>query len=173
VYGNSRTTESLRRKYAYAFEQTQLGGGKPMLDLRTIEAGQTINVAGLPVTPIEVLHGSLPTLGYRFGRLAYVTDVSSVPEGAYRQLDGLELLVIDALRWRPHPTHFSIDEALAVVERVRPERTLFTHICHEIDHAATRVRLPAGVDLAYDGMVVEVADRDDAVADDSRKVATI
>lgn len=155
-YGNAETTASLRQKYAYAFEPTQFGGGKPRLDLRTVRAGEPFEAAGVPVLPVGVLHGSIEALGYRMADFAYVTDVSAVPEASLPPLEGLELLVIDALRWRPHPTHFSIEEALEVVRRVRPTRTLFTHICHDLDHEKTNRALPEGVSLAYDGLVVEM-----------------
>jgi phosphoribosyl 1,2-cyclic phosphate phosphodiesterase len=115
-----------------------------------------VTVFGLEVRPIPVRHGHGEVLGYRFGDLAYVTDVSAIPESSLALLEGLDLLVLDALRWRPHPTHFSVDEALAVAERLHPRRTLFTHICHDLDHDATNAKLPPGVELAYDGLVVDL-----------------
>ena len=103
-----------------------------------------------------VHHGRLPVLGYRFGNLAYITDCSEIPDPTMERLKGLDVLVLVALRYRRHPTHFSVAEALEVVQRLQPRRTLFTHICHDLDHGETNRSLPLGVELAYDGLVVEV-----------------
>jgi phosphoribosyl 1,2-cyclic phosphate phosphodiesterase len=157
-FGARETLDNLRRQFSYVFVDTgHKGGGIPRLELVEIAANQPFDVLGLTVEPIPVLHGRTPVLGFRLGRLAYVTDCSEISAESRRLLAGLDVLVLDALRWRPHPTHFSIEEALAVVEEVRPRRTLFTHICHDLGHEATRHLLPSGVELAYDGLVVEVA----------------
>ena len=100
------------------------------------------------------MHGPTPVLGYRFADIAYVTDTNYISEASLSRLTGLDVLVLDALRERPHPTHYSLTEALAVVERLKPARTYFTHICHDLDHEATNQRLPAGVELAFDGLDV-------------------
>ncbi len=155
-YGNRETLDNLTRQFWYVFADTQKGGGKPQLDLIPVEPGQPLSVLGLEVRPIPVLHGRLPVLGYRFGDLAYVTDVSEIPVESLALLEGLDVLVLDALRWRPHPTHFSVEQALAVVERVRPDRAYFTHICHDLGHVETNQKLPPGVELAYDGLAIEL-----------------
>ena len=100
------------------------------------------------------MHGPRPILGFRVGSFAYLTDCSGIPETSWPLLDGVKTLVLDALRNRPHPTHFSVSEALEVAARLSPERTYFTHICHDLPHAATCARLPHGVELAYDGLVL-------------------
>jgi phosphoribosyl 1,2-cyclic phosphate phosphodiesterase len=158
-YGNAETVGALRRQYGYAFEPGQHGGGKPRLELSVVEPGIRFAAAQVAILPIGVRHGCLPILGYRIGDFAYVTDVSDLPAAALDSLAGLDLLVLGALRWRPHPTHLSVEQALAVVERLRPKRALFTHICHDLDHEATCERLPPGVALAYDGLRVESQNR--------------
>ena len=159
-YGNRQTIENLARQFWYVFAETQRGGGKPRLDLIAVEPDRLISVLGLEVRPIPALHGSLEVLGYRFGDLAYVTDCSAIPDQSLALLEGLDVLVLDALRWRPHPTHFSVDQALEVVDRVKPSRTYFTHICHDLDHEETNLRLPEGVELAYDGLAVDLVSSD-------------
>ena len=156
-FGNQATLDALARQFWYAFAQTQLGGGKPRLELVSVSPEAPFEVFGLPVIPIPVLHGDLPILGYRLGSFAYITDCSRLPDESLALLADLDLLVLDALRWRPHPTHFSIEEALAVVRAARPRRTLFTHIAHDLDHDATNLALPTDVALAYDGLVVDLA----------------
>jgi phosphoribosyl 1,2-cyclic phosphate phosphodiesterase len=94
-------------------------------------------------------------LGFRFGRFAYLTDCSRIPDESWPLLDGVETLLLDALRDRPHPTHFTVAEAVAAAERIGAATTYFTHICHDLSHAATCARLPAGVQLAYDGLVID------------------
>jgi len=157
VFGSSQTLDNLRRQFFYVFIETPAAGGKPKLDLRAIDPlDRKFIVAGLDVQPVPVLHGTTPVLGFRFGSLAYVTDTNRIPSASMDLLQGLDVLILDALRDRPHPTHFSLGEALDVVERLRPRRTYFTHICHDLDHVATNRRLPSGVDLAYDGLTIEV-----------------
>ena len=108
---------------------------------------------------MPLLHGRLPILGFRFGAFAYLTDASTIPDAAWPLLEGLDVLVLNALRHRPHPTHFSLSEAVAVAERLAPRRTFFTHVCHDLPHAITNRSLPAGMALAHDGLrlTVEVA----------------
>ena len=153
-YGSRATLAAIRRAFAYVFEDGQEGGGKPQLDL--IEIRGPFELLGVPVVPVPVLHGSMEVLGYRLGRFAYVTDCNFIPEESYGLLDGVEVLILDALRYRPHPTHFSVEEAIRVAARIGAARTVLTHIAHEIDHDAPAVPLPPGVELGYDGLVLEV-----------------
>ena len=104
--------------------------------------------------PIPLRHGPYPVLGFRFGNLAYCTDTNGIPDESWPLLEGLERLVLDGLRHRPHPTHFTLEEAIDVARKLRPRRTLFTHICHDLEHEATNAALPPGMELAYDGLVV-------------------
>jgi phosphoribosyl 1,2-cyclic phosphate phosphodiesterase len=143
--------------FQYIFgKPRQVGGGVPQLRLFSISGPFTMG--GAEIVPVPLLHGALPVLGFRIGPFAYLTDCNRIPDASWPMLTangGVRFLIIDALRERSHPTHFSVPEALAVVERLRPERTYFTHICHDLPHAATCARLPAGVELAYDGLVLE------------------
>ena len=159
-YGDERTLADLRRTFFYIFHPQELGGGVPRLTL--FQIGGPFVLGGIDVVPVPLLHGVRPILGFRMGSFAYLTDCSRIPDESWPLLEGVRTLVLDALRDRPHPTHFSVSEALAVVERLAPERAYFTHICHDLPHAATCARLPAGVELAYDGLVLEI-DKDPAV----------
>lgn len=154
-YGTEATLGQLRQAFAYIFEPTQEGGGKPRIALRPV-AGE-FDLFGHAVTPVPVLHGALEVLGYRFGRFAYITDCSTLPEASWPLLAGVDTLILGALRHRPHPTHFSISEAIEAAARIGARRVAFTHINHEIDHGAPGVELPPGVELGYDGLVFEVS----------------
>ena len=155
LYADAATAGELQRVFRYAFAPpAQLGGGVPQLDLREIRGPFT--AAGVRVVPVPLLHGRLPILGFRFGRFAYLTDCSAIPEASFELLHGLDVLVIDALRHRPHPTHFTLAEASAAAARIGAGRTYFTHICHDLPHAATNATLPPGLALAHDGLVVDV-----------------
>ena len=106
------------------------------------------------MAPIPLRHGRFDVLGFRFGNVAYCTDTNLIEPASMALLQGLDVLVLDALRPRPHPTHFSLDEAIAVARQLGPRRTLFTHICHDLEHEATNAALPPGMELAYDGLRV-------------------
>ena len=154
-YGDAQTLSDLRRMFRYIFTSpSRAAGGIPRLSLFQVAGPWTL--AGVEIVPVPLLHGSRPILGYRLGSFAYLTDCNHIPDGSWPLLAGVRTLVLDALRDRPHSTHFSVSEALQVVERLAPERTYFTHICHDLPHAATCARLPAGVELAYDGLVLEL-----------------
>lgn len=155
VFGDQDCLEDIRRRFAYIFTETlQRGGGKPRLELTPIRG--PFDLLGLPVQPVPVFHGLLPVLGYRFGPLAYVTDCNRIPRESMGMLRGLDVLVLDALRHRPHSTHFTVAEALGVIEDLRPARAYLTHMTHDLDHEATNAELPPGVELAYDGLSLEV-----------------
>ena len=154
-YADQRTLGDLRRIFSYIFDAgPPTGGGVPRLSL--FEVGGPFSIGGVEVVPVPLMHGSRQILGYRVGSFAYLTDCNHIPDRSWPLLEGVDTLVLDALRNRPHSTHFSVDQALQVVERLRPERTWFTHICHDLPHAATCARLPEGVELAYDGLVLEI-----------------
>ena len=153
-YGDPRTMTELRRTFAYIFEATDEGGGIPKIDLHHVDGAFTIG--GTPIVPVPVLHGRRLILGYRLGGFAYLTDCSEIPNQSWPLLAGLDTLVIDALRHRPHSSHFTVAGALAVVERLAPRRAVLTHICHDLAHEATGATLPAGVEMAYDGLTVEI-----------------
>lgn len=153
-YASEITWQGLRRVYEYAF----VTGGysaKPRIEPHTITG--PFHTSGLDVEPIEVIHGELPVTAFRIGGFAYVTDCNHIPNEACERLLGLDLLVIDALRIKAHPTHLTLDAALGYIERLAPGRALLTHISHDIMHSEYESRLPEGVQIAYDGLVVESA----------------
>jgi len=153
-YGDARTVADIRQAFAYAFDPaTQKGGGLPQIVTFTIQGA--FCVGRQEIVPVPLFHGERPILGLRFGGFAYLTDCSRIPDSSWALLEGLEVLVIDALRDRPHPTHFTVAEAIDASRRIAPRRTYFTHMCHDLPHAATSARLPDGMELAYDGLVVE------------------
>ena len=155
-YANAPTWETLKRSFYYVFDGLpRQGGGIPQLVAH--EIGGAADVAGLRVVPIPLWHGRMPILGFRFGRFAYLTDCNALPDEAWPLLEGLDVLVLDALRYRPHTTHFTVEEATAVAGRIGAAQTWFTHMTHDIRHAELSARLPAGVALAYDGLVLDVA----------------
>jgi phosphoribosyl 1,2-cyclic phosphate phosphodiesterase len=154
-YGDARTLDDLRRIYAYVFESgPKFGGGIPQVTTARVAGEFCIGAATF--VPVPLLHGSRTILGYRIGSFAYLTDCSAIPETSWALLSGVKTLILDALRPRPHPTHLSLDQALAVVEQLKPDRALFTHMCHDLPHAETCARLPPDVQLAYDGLTFEI-----------------
>ena len=154
-FGAADTVRELRRMFAYVFEGArQKGGGLPQLSL--FEIAGTFTLGGADIVPVPLLHGVLPVLGFRLGAFAYLTDCNRIPDGSWPLLEGVRTVIIDALRHRPHSTHFSVGEAIEVVQRLGAQRAYFTHICHDLPHAATCAALPPGIELAYDGLVLEI-----------------
>jgi phosphoribosyl 1,2-cyclic phosphate phosphodiesterase len=161
LYADERTLADLRRIFDYAFKQTE-GGHEYVPRLRPFLVdgpfcvrGSGANGASVSIVPVPILHGARMILGYRLGSFAYLTDCSGIPEASFALLDGVELLVIGALRDRPHPSHFTVAEAIAAASRIGASRVYFTHMNHDLGHVATCARLPAGIQLAYDGLVVQ------------------
>ena len=150
-FGDADTIATTRDVFSYA-RPPYVSPDRPALAFETIEGPTTI--AGVEVIPIPLTHDQRTIFGYRIGRFAYCTDCSAIPAASFDLLADLDLLVLDALRYTPHPAHFNLAQALEAVERIRPQRTLLTHIAHEISHAATSSELPDGVELAYDGLQV-------------------
>jgi phosphoribosyl 1,2-cyclic phosphate phosphodiesterase len=153
VYATEATWQGLRRIFAYAFEQSGYPG-VPRMEPHSIEGD--FDLLGLRVEPLTVVHGRLPVTAFRIGEFAYVTDCNLIPDETCARLIGLQLLVIDALRFKKHPTHMTLDQALRYIERLKPRRALLTHISHDIKHAEASEHLPENVEIAYDGLVVEV-----------------
>lgn len=155
VYGSPPTLAAIRHIFSYAFGPVQPGGTKPDIELHPVT--QPFAVGDVTVTPVPAWHGRLEVTGYRIGTMAYVTDVSRVPDSSKEMLQGLDVLVLGALRFRPHPTHMTIPEALALIEELKPGRAFLTHLSHEVEHEATDAELPDHVRLAYDGLQVDIA----------------
>lgn len=154
IYADAPSMASLRRIFAYIFEGTYAGGGIPKLDAHVING--PFDLWGVRMVPLPVFHGDLPVLGFRFGRAAYITDFSTIPESTLEMLGGVEFLILDALRHQPHPTHSTVEHSLSLVERLRPKHAYFTHIAHELLHATANAALPPGVELAYDGLKIDL-----------------
>lgn len=166
VYADEHTMEHLRRVYKHIFEKDQNVNDSFVATLiaHQIKAGQTLDVFGLRVRAIRLLHGRLPMLGYRVEGspgtestvfpLAYCTDVSAVPTETWREFAGVKTLVLDALRKRHHPTHLTLDQAIRIAEQVNADRTYFVHMAHDLGHAETQAELPKGMFLACDGLVL-------------------
>ncbi|HJY34783.1 MAG TPA: MBL fold metallo-hydrolase [Vicinamibacterales bacterium] len=153
-YGDARTIDEIRRTFSYVFDpKTPAGGGLPEIDLHVVDA--PFEIGGCRIVPVPLWHGKRLLYGYRIGSLAYLTDVSRIPDESWPLIDGVDVLVLDALRHRPHPTHFSLSEALEATSRIRPADAWFTHICHDLGHSATHASLPPHVQLAYDGLSVD------------------
>jgi phosphoribosyl 1,2-cyclic phosphate phosphodiesterase len=153
LYATSHACQFLRNMFRYIFEPTYRFGGLPQVELHVIEGA--VELFGARFEPLTVIHGETPILGFRFGSAAYLTDHSEVPEETLEKLRGLDILFLDALRYKPHPTHSTVEQSLKIVEAVRPKRTFFTHICHDLPHEETNAALPEGVRLAFDGMKLE------------------
>ena len=154
IYSTARTQETLRRQFAYIFDEGPTESSLPGVDLRTIDE-RPFELFGATITPIPANHGSQPVMGFRIGTLAYLTDFSTLPEESKKLLHGLDVFILDALRHRPHPTHSNVEQSLALVAEVKPKLAYFTHICHDLAHEETNAALPANVKLAHDGLKLE------------------
>lgn len=151
-YADGPTAAHIRRTFDYAFgAATQAGGGLPEVPLVVIDE-QPFDLLGLRIIPVPLIHGMLSILGFRIGGFAYLTDCSEIPEASFPLLEGLDTLVLDGLRHKPHPTHFSISEAVLVAERIAPRITYLTHMNHDVLHKQTERELPESVRLGYDGL---------------------
>jgi len=158
VFCEQQTEDCIRRAFSYAFAEHVKNwppGFVPQVDFVRVGPGIEFETLGQKIMPIRLDHGRFSVLGFRIGNLAYCTDVNHIPDSSWPLLEGLDTLILDALRPEPHPTHFCVDEALQVVERVRPRQTYFTHISHFLGHEETQAILPAGVHMAYDGLVLD------------------
>jgi phosphoribosyl 1,2-cyclic phosphate phosphodiesterase len=159
LYCEELVEKRIRTSFDYAFAPPEFNnhpGATPRLEFVSIGV-EPFDVLGVRLHPIRLMHGRLPVLGFRLGNVAFCTDVSHIPDESWPLLEGLDVLVIDALRDQPHPTHMSIPQSLEVVSRVRPRQTYFTHISHALDYESTNARLPPGVELSYDGLRIRYA----------------
>ncbi|MEE8451600.1 MAG: MBL fold metallo-hydrolase [Thermoguttaceae bacterium] len=154
IYCNETVEHRIRRTFDYAFDpvtRAYPAGGVPRLVFRRIDT-EPLAILGAQVIPIPLQHGRFEVQGYRVGNIAYCTDTNGIPPESCQLLQDLDVLILDALRHRPHATHFNLEEAIAVAGELAPRRTLFTHMSHDLDHETTNATLPPGMELAYDGM---------------------
>ena len=155
VYANERAWRDIRRIFQYIFEPSHFGGGLPQVVAHTVSHGAQFCLApDFQITPVEVIHGRLPVTAYRFNDFAYATDLSEIPPASLEMLRGLDVLVLDCLRLRPHPTHLWLERSLAYVAELKPRRAYFTHMAHDIKHARDSALLPRGIEWAYDGLEI-------------------
>lgn len=157
IYADGNTVRGLHTTMPYCFTQT-LYPGVPKLNLHTVRPHEPLRIGDVEVMPIVVMHDKLPILGYRFGRLAYITDMKTIDEGELAYLDGVDTLIVNALRWeKEHHSHQLVADAIAFARRIGAKRTFFTHLTHNIGlHDEAEKRLPEGFHLGYDGLVIDV-----------------
>jgi phosphoribosyl 1,2-cyclic phosphate phosphodiesterase len=155
IYAMRETISVLRSTFPYAFGLVESTGASiPNVELHEIDR-DTFRVGDIDITPIPMTHGqNLRVNGYRFGAMAYCTDTNHISRESLDLLMGLDVLIIDGLRWEPHPTHFTIEESLAIIDRLSPKRAYLTHIAHQIRHSVDSEKLPRGVEFCYDGLVI-------------------
>lgn len=153
LYAQPEAAEFLRSMFRYIFDNNYKYGGIAQVELQPIEGA--VELFGARFEPVTVLHGDAEILGFRFGSAAYLTDFSEIPQKSLDQLRDLDVLFLDALRHRPHPTHSTVDNSLRIVDELNPKRAYFTHICHDLPHAATNAALPAHVRLSHDGLKLQ------------------
>lgn len=149
-FADARTCGQLRHVFSYIFDYPDIPGGIPMLDIREVTG--SFEFMNIPIEPIEIFHGTIPILAYRIGDFVYATDCSRIPEESYDRLKNVETLVLDCLRFKPHPTHFHFDRAIEVAKRINARRTFFTHMSHDLEHDTVSRQLPERMHLAYDGL---------------------
>jgi phosphoribosyl 1,2-cyclic phosphate phosphodiesterase len=153
IYGATETIETIRETFRYIFEARHSESSRPKVAAKVLD-GESFELFGLTVEPILLSHGSAYIYGFRFGPVAYLTDHSDIPEASLERLRDLDVLFLDALRHTPHPTHSTVERSLETVERLKPARAYFTHICHDLPHEQTERQLPPHVRLAYDGLEI-------------------
>ena len=153
LYASEEAGEFIRNMFRYIFDADYKFGGLPQVEMRVING--PVELFGVSFEPVPVIHGEAEIYGFRFGSAAYLTDHSDIPEASLAKLQNLDILFLDALRHKPHPTHSTVANSLQIVERLKPKRAFFTHICHDLPHEATNSSLPPNVRLSYDGMKLE------------------
>lgn len=155
IFANDPAWKDLRRIFKYIFEPDHVGGGLPQLIPHTVFPNASFCVGdGLEITPLEVIHGKLSVMAYRFNNFAYATDLNFISDETIDAMQGLDVLVLDCVRIKPHPTHLGINEALGYIERINPKRAFLTHLNHDVMHARDSKLLPDNVQFAYDGLIV-------------------
>jgi phosphoribosyl 1,2-cyclic phosphate phosphodiesterase len=156
IFAAPDTMASIHRCFQYIFDGVRKESQIPQLDARLIH-GAAFDLFGLEFLPVPIVHGHQTIYGFRFGAAAYLTDHSDIPESSMEQLRGLDVLFLDALRYKPHPTHSTVDRSVKTVEKLAPRRAFFTHICHDLGHERAESLLPPHIRLAYDGLEIHVS----------------
>ncbi|RXS94635.1 MBL fold metallo-hydrolase [Silvibacterium dinghuense] len=156
LYADDATAAVLRTVFSYTFAPDAKYPTRARVRLEPMNGQESAQIAGVRFQRIPLMHGRLAVGGYRFGNVAYLTDMNRIPEESLPLLEDLDVMILDALRWEPHPSHANVDEALGWVERVRPRQAWFTHIAHELDHAPTEAALPPHIRMAYDGLRIPI-----------------
>ncbi len=159
VYGGHATIEDMRRIFDYVLRAPEPGVYRPEIIFKEVSAGQSLDCGCLKVTPFEVEHGRIPTLGYRIDNdrgcsVGYAPDCSAMNGPAIRQLRGLDIMILDALRDRPHGSHLTLHDSVNLLQKIGARRAFITHLCHDLEHTAVARRLPDGIDVPWDGMTV-------------------
>jgi phosphoribosyl 1,2-cyclic phosphate phosphodiesterase len=154
LYANESTARVLKHVFKYIFDDDYKFGTIAQVELHRLKP-DPLNLFDATFLPVPIIHGEAEIYGYRFGSAAYLTDFSTIPENSMEMLQGLDILFLDALRHKPHPTHSTVEHSLSIVQKLNPTRTFFTHISHDLPHAETNRQLPAGVQLAHDGLKLE------------------
>jgi phosphoribosyl 1,2-cyclic phosphate phosphodiesterase len=157
IYAAPDTMQHIHRCFPYIFDGAERNTNVPKLEQRLLN-GDRFDLFGLEFVPVPILHGKQEIYGFRFGEAAYLTDHSEIPESSMRMLHGLDVLFLDALRYKPHPTHSTVERSLKTVETLAPRRAFFTHLCHDLGHERAESMLPAHVRLAYDGLEIAVGE---------------
>lgn len=153
-FAGPTTIKMLRHTFSYIFDYPEIPGGIPMLDLFNVD--KPFELFGSVIVPIEIMHGRLPIYAYRIGDFIYATDCSGIPEKSLALFQNAKILVLDCLRRRPHPTHYNLEQALDVVDKLHPAQTYFTHISHDLEHQEISQSLPENVQLAFDGLRINL-----------------
>jgi phosphoribosyl 1,2-cyclic phosphate phosphodiesterase len=153
LYAHPDAAAFIQNMFRYIFDSDYKFGGLPQVEMRPLQG--TLDLFGARFEPITLIHGDAEIYGFRFRSAAYLTDHSEIPEASLSKLENLDVLFLDALRYKPHPTHSTVENSLRIVERLKPQRSFFTHICHDLPHEKTNASLPENVKLSYDGMKLE------------------
>ncbi len=156
AYADKKNLKEIKKRFSYIWEKTQLGGGKPKVNLKEIKPFVEFKINNIKILPFPVLHGEIIVMGFRIKNFAYITDVSKIPDKVYKYLNDLEVLVLDALRIEEHPTHFNLSKAIEEAKKINARKTFFTHIAHSLEHNETEKILPENIKLAYDGLEIKL-----------------